>query len=75
MIFVSKYKEGDLKTVLGFDVHVTLEHQTKHGWVLRIESETEDLELILRGNIHLLRHAIAKEDASDAVDRVKKDAG
>jgi hypothetical protein len=29
----------------------------------------------LRGNIHLLRHAIAKEDASDAVDRVKKDVG
>ena len=65
MIFLSKYKEGDIKTILGFDVHVTLEHQTKHGWVLRIESETEDVELILRGNIHLLRHAkVKEEDAS-----------
>jgi hypothetical protein len=61
MIFVSKYKEGDLKTVLGFDVHVTLEHQTKHGWVLRIESEIEDIELILRGNIHLLRERVVKD--------------
>ena len=61
MIFVSKQKDPDIKTVLGFDVHVTLEHQTKHGWVLRVESETEDLELILRGNIHVLRHAKAKE--------------
>lgn len=62
MIFLSKYKEGDIKTVLGFDVHVTLEHQTKHGWVLRVESETEDLELILRGNVHLLRYVKAKEE-------------
>jgi hypothetical protein len=61
MIFVSKYKEGDLKTVLGFDVHVTLEHQTKHGWVLRIESEIEDIELILRGNVHVLRERVVKD--------------
>jgi hypothetical protein len=61
MIFVSKYKEGDLKTVLGFDVNVTLEHQTKHGWVLRIESEIEDIELILRGNVHVLRERVVKD--------------
>ena len=60
-ISVSKKEDGELKSILGFDVHVTLEHHTKHGWVLRIENEDEDLELIVRGNVLLYRHAIAKE--------------
>jgi hypothetical protein len=29
--------------------------------LLRIESDDEDLELVLRGNVMKLRHAIAKE--------------
>ncbi len=61
MISIAKKSDDEIQSVLGFDVNVTLEHHTKRGWVLRIESEDEDLELILRGNVMLYRHAIAKE--------------
>jgi hypothetical protein len=61
MIFIKKPEGEEIESVLGFGVHVTLEKQVKHGWLLRIESDDEDLELVLRGNVMKLRHAIAKE--------------